>query len=76
MSKETSEEFDEVEIQLPPASGVAFAQARIGALAHGLSILQSRGGIIEEIFPDGRRRFVKIVEPPISVEIGRKYRLK
>jgi hypothetical protein len=76
MSNENREELDEVEIQLPPASGVAFAQARIGALAHGLSILQSRGDIIEEVFPDGRRRFVKYVEPPISVEIGSKYHLK
>jgi hypothetical protein len=76
MTGENRDELDAVEIQLPPASGVAFAQARIDVLAAGLSVLQSRDNTIEEIFPDGSRRFVKFVDPPISVEIGRKFRLK
>jgi len=75
MAKEDSD-LDPVERELPPASGVAFARARINVLASGLSVLQSQDGAIFEVFPDGRRRFVKAVDPPTVDVIGRKIILK
>ena len=41
-------------------------------LASGGSVLETDGGAIYEVFPDGTRRFVKQIEPPISVEYGQK----
>ncbi len=65
-------EIEKLEAQFPAASGVAFAAARELVLASGQSVLQSDGSTIFEVFPDGHRTFVKIVEPPISVTVGSK----
>jgi hypothetical protein len=68
----TDNELERLEGLLPPASGVAFAAARERVLASGQSLLQSEGGIIYEVFPDGHRRFVKAIAPPITVVSGSK----
>ena len=57
------DELERLEGVLPRASGIAFAAARARVLASGQSLLQSEGGVIDEVFPDGRRRFVKSIEP-------------
>ena len=59
-----------LESQFPAASGSAFANARQRVLASGQSILESKDGIIYEVFPDGRREVVKQVEPPVPVAKG------
>lgn len=59
-----------LENRFPTLSGFAFMAARKQALAAGLSVLHSEQGIIYEVFPDGRRRRVKQVEPPTAVERG------
>jgi hypothetical protein len=65
-------EIDSLESQFPAASGIAFSNARALVLASGQSVLQSEGGVIYEVFPDGNRRFVKTVEPPSPVIAGSK----
>jgi hypothetical protein len=54
----------------PTQSSQAFAAARAQVLASGQSVLQSEEGAIYEVFPDGRREFVKCIAPPIPVVPG------
>lgn len=64
-----------LESEFPAVSGAAFAAARERVLASGQSVLQSETGSIYEIFPDGRRRLVKEIEPPTLGVVGRKISL-
>jgi hypothetical protein len=59
-----------LENQFPAVSGAAFAEARGRVLASGQSILESKDGVIYEVFPDGRRIEVKRIEPPTPVVAG------
>ena len=68
-------EIERLESQFPPVSGSAFAAARDHVLESGQSVLQSENGSIYEVFPDGRRIFVKQIEPPTTVVSGSKYSL-
>lgn len=63
-------EIERLESLFPPSSGVAFAAARQEVLASGQSVLQSEGGCIYEVFPDGRKKLVKQIEPPTTVTPG------
>lgn len=72
----SDQEIQKLESQFPAASGIAFAAARKQALDAGLSVLESRDGMIYEVFPDGRRVEVKRIEPPVFVELGRKIQLR
>ena len=71
-----NEDIESLERLLASASGAAFAAARTQVLASGLSLLQSEGGAVYEVFPDGRRRFVKAIEPPIAAISGSKFILR
>jgi len=66
----SDKDIQQLENQFPPVSGSAFVEARKEALDHGLSVLQSENGVIYEVFPNGYRREVKRVEPPIAVVPG------
>ena len=59
-----------MENQFPAVSGSAFAAARRQVLASGQSVLQSEAGVIYEVFPDGRRKRVKDIEPPTPIPLG------
>ena len=61
---EHDEAIQRLEDQFPPMSGIAFADARARVLASGQSVLQSEGGAIYRVFPDGRKEWVKQIEPP------------
>lgn len=61
-----------LEDRFPSISGAAFAAARDRVLASGQSVLLSEQGVIYEVFPDGSRRRVKEIEPPVAVEPGQK----
>jgi hypothetical protein len=63
--------IETLESQFPSISGSAFAAARQQHLDSGNSVLQSENGQIFEVFPDGRRVFVKNIEPPTSDVPGR-----
>ena len=62
----------ELETLFPTASGVTFNEALNQTLASGQSVLQSDQGVIYEVFPDGTRKRVKEIEPPTTVELGKK----
>lgn len=64
--------IETLESQFPAISGSAFVAARAVVLASGQSVLQSEGGVIYEVFPDGRRVPVKQIEPPMADVYGRK----
>ena len=72
----SDQDIQELENQFPAVSGAAFAAARQQALDAGLSVMESRDGVIYEVFPDGRREVVKHIEPPTYVERGRKIKIR
>lgn len=72
----SDQDIQNLESQFPAVSGQAFAAARKQALEAGLSVVESRDGVIYEVFPDGRRVAVKQIEPPTFVEPGRKIQLR
>jgi hypothetical protein len=65
-----------LENQFPAAAGPAFAAARGIILSAGHSVLESESGVLYEVFPDGSRRWVKEIEPPMSVVSGRKITIR
>ena len=69
-------DMQKLENQFPAISGSAFAAARAQILASGQSVLQSEQGVIYEVFPDGTRRRVKDIEPPIPVVRGSKIQIE
>ena len=66
------QDIDFLEAQIPALSGAAVNVAFANTLAAGGSVLETDGGAIYEVFPSGERRFVKHIEPPVSVEKGQK----
>ena len=62
-----------LESQFPAVSGQAFAEARENVLASGQSVLQSEGGTIYRVYPDGRKEAVKQIEPPTAAIPGSKF---
>ena len=60
----SDQDIQQLENQFPAVSGSAFAAARQRVLDSGQSVLQSQDGTIYEVFPDGHRVAVKLVEPP------------
>jgi hypothetical protein len=71
----SDQDIQKLEIELPALSGSAFAEARQKVLASGLPVLQSEGDTIYRVFPDGRKEFVKKIEPPTAITPGSKFTL-
>lgn len=71
--RDQENEIQRLENQFPLVSGLAFAAARAQVLASGQSVLQSEGGFIYEVFPDGRRVVFKQIEPPTTVTPGSQF---
>jgi hypothetical protein len=69
-------DIQKLESQFPAASGSAFAAAREQVLASGQSVLQSEGGFIYEVFPNGHRVLVKQIDPPIPAVPGSKITIR
>lgn len=69
----SDQEIQALESQFPPVSGQAFADARALVLASGQCVLQSEGGFVFRVFPDGRKELVKQIEPPTPVKAGAVY---
>ena len=72
----SDDEIQELESRFPTVSGVAFAEARKRVLESGQSVMQTQGGVLYEVFPDGRQIVVKSIEPPIPVEPGTIFHLR
>ena len=73
---EQERKLRERELDIPAASGAAFADAFQQAIASGQSVLQAENGKIYEVFPDGRRRFIKQIQQPTAVEPGTKVKIR
>jgi len=66
----SDKDIQEHESQFPAISGQAFAHARDLVLASGQSVLQTEDRFIFQVFPDGHKKVVKPIEPPIYLEPG------
>jgi hypothetical protein len=60
----TDHDIQILEGKFPAVSGKAFAAARERVLASGQSVLQSKDGVIYQVFPDGKRVAVKKIALP------------
>ena len=65
-----------LEEHIPELAEVAFKQAYWAALASGNSVLISENGNLIEIFPDGKKKFIKHLTPFISVTRGQKFQIR
>ncbi len=65
-----------LEEHIPELADVAFKQAYWAALASGNSVLISENGKLLEIFPDGKRKFIKNLPQPIPVIRGQKLHIQ
>jgi len=61
---------DFVEAHIPFVSGAAFVAANISALTAGLTVVNSDAGVIYEVAPDGTRKEIKRIAPPVPVVKG------
>lgn len=64
-----------LEEHIPELAEGAFKQAYWAALASGSSVLISENGNLVEVFPNGKRKFIKHLPPPISVTPGEKWEI-
>lgn len=71
----SEEEIGERERRIPELAAVAFAKAYRRTLAAGQSLLVSDNGFIWEVFPDGTRKMIKQIEPPMPVVKGSKLKI-
>ena len=74
--KSDDSDIESMETQFAMASGSAFAQARAAVLSAGLSVLETHDGYLYEAYPNGQRKPVKQIAPPLRVAIGTKYTIK
>lgn len=73
--KLTEEAITYLEEHIPEMAELALKQAYWNALASGHSVLISENGKLVEIFPDGKKKFIKSLPPRIPVTPGTKYTL-
>jgi len=64
-----------LEEHIPELADVAFKQAYWAALATGSSVLISEKGCLVEVFPDGKKKFIKHLPPSISVTRGQRFKI-
>ncbi len=62
-------EIEALENLFPTLVEEAFNSARQRALDAGLSVYETIGDAIYEVFPDGTQRLVKRIEPWISIPL-------
>jgi hypothetical protein len=72
----SDQEIEQLESRFPAVSGQAFSEARRQVLESGQSVLQSEGGFIYRVFPDGRKEVVKQIAPPTPVVPGTKLTIR
>ena len=65
-----------LEEHIPELAEGAFKQAYWNALAAGSTVLSSEGGFLVEVYPDGTRKKLKKLSPPIKIEPGQRLELK
>ena len=70
----SEEEISFLEEHIPELAAVAFKQAYWAALASGSSVLMSENGDLVEVFPDGKRKFIKKLPPSTPVTRGQRFK--
>jgi hypothetical protein len=68
--------LDYLEEHIPELAEAAFKQAYWAALASGSTVLVSENGSLVEVFPDGKRKFIKELPPWTPVKRGQKLELQ
>jgi len=63
----TELELQSLDAEFPHRAASAFDAARSRVLASGQPVLQSDGGTLQRLFPDGRRIPVKRIDPPVFI---------
>lgn len=71
----SEEEMSYLEEHIPELANVAFKQAYWAALASGSSVLVSENGDLMEVFPDGKHKFIKHLDPAINVTPGQRLKI-
>jgi len=64
--------IDYLESRFPDLFEAAVRVAYWNTLGAGHSVLESEEGFIYETFPDGSRKIVKEIEPPIVVDMSQR----
>lgn len=65
-----------LENHIPELADPAFKQAYWAALASGSSVLLNENGNLVEIFPDGKRKFIKHLPPSVQVTRGQRIQIQ
>ena len=65
-----------LEEHIPELADAAFKQAYWAALASGSSVLISEKGSLMEVFPDGKRKFIKQLAPSTPVTRGQRLEIQ
>ncbi len=65
-----------LEESIPELAEAAVTQAYWQALAAGHSVLTAENGMLIEVYPDGIRKIIKKLAPPIPIEKGLKLQIK
>ena len=71
----TDERMRILEVRIPYLAEAAVKQAYLQALAAGYSVLIAEEGALVEVFPDGTKKVLKQLEPPITVIQGQRIKL-
>ena len=76
MKNDDEKQIERLEQYILEMAKAAVKQAYWQALASGSSVLVSKNGVINEVFPDGTVRFVKKISLPVKTEKGKIIRIK
>lgn len=63
-----------LEEQIPDLAETAIKQAYWQALASGHTVLECENGVLVEVHPNGTKKVIKKLHPPIKVEPGQRLR--
>lgn len=62
--------IEDLENEFPRLAAGAFLKAREQTLAAGYSVVEAEAGVVYEVFPNGTRKVVKRIEPPVTMPLG------
>lgn len=64
----TQKELDFLESHIPELANSAIKKAYLDTLSAGLSVTKVIEDKIYEIFPDGKKKFIKDIKPSIKID--------
>jgi len=73
--KLTEQEIQNLEEQFPYVAETSIKQAYFNALSCGSSVLAVENDELVEVFPDGKQKLVRKIEPNISVKKGTRFEI-